>query len=122
MVYCPYCGEKNRDDARFCKKCGNTLPEIKKEPITHHLIREPVGPVEEKVKSHFEWDVAIIAALILLISYGILRMIIPPIAPWLAAGFSILYLLSATKKKISIPLLIIITLLIAVNIKAFLGV
>ncbi|BDH78783.1 MAG TPA: zinc-ribbon domain-containing protein [Methanothermobacter sp.] len=121
MIYCPYCGEKNRDDARFCKKCGNKLPEIKKEPITYHLTREPIRPVEERVEAHPEWDVAMIAAFILLISYGILRIIIPPIAPWLATAFSILYLLSATRKKVSIPLLIIITLLIAVNINTFLG-
>ena len=80
MIYCPYCGEKNRDDANFCKKCGNRLPEIRKKPNTHHLTREPISPMEEKVETSFELDVAIIAALILLISYGILRAIISPIA------------------------------------------
>ncbi len=121
MIYCPYCGEKNRDDANFCKKCGNRLPEIRKKPNTHHLTREPISPMEEKVETSFELDVAIIAALILLISYGILRAIISPIALWLAVAFSILYLLSAAKKKVSIPLLIIMTLIIAINIKTFLG-
>ncbi|MGB9844661.1 zinc ribbon domain-containing protein [Methanothermobacter tenebrarum] len=121
MVYCPYCGEKNKDNATFCKKCGKRLPEIENKPTSHHLPGESIHPMGETVKSSFEWDVAIIAALIFLISYKILGIISPPIAPWLAAAFSILYLLSATKKKASIPLLIIITLLIAVNIKAFIG-
>ncbi|BAW31974.1 MAG TPA: zinc ribbon domain-containing protein [Methanothermobacter sp.] len=120
MVYCPYCGEKNRDDAKFCKKCGNALPEIEKKPIKHHSTEEPVYSVEEKVEG-LEWDVAIIAAFILLISFGILRVILPQIAPWLAAAFSLLYLLSAAKKKVSIPFLIIITLIIAISISAFIG-
>jgi len=25
MAYCPRCGKKNEDDARFCNKCGTTL-------------------------------------------------------------------------------------------------
>lgn len=25
MIYCPKCGEKNKDDAQFCIKCGNSL-------------------------------------------------------------------------------------------------
>jgi len=29
MVYCSKCGKKNKDDAKFCNKCGNSL-EIKK--------------------------------------------------------------------------------------------
>lgn len=120
MVYCSYCGEKNKDDARFCKKCGSPLPEIEKKPIKHHLTREPVYPIEEKAEG-FEWDVAIKAAFILLISFGILRIIIPLIAPWLAAAFALIYILSAAKKKISIPILLIITLIIAINISAFLG-
>jgi len=120
MVYCPYCGEKNKDNAKFCKKCGSKLPEIEKKPIKHHLTREPVYPIEEKVEG-FEWDVALIAAFILLVSFGILRMILPQIAPWLAAAFSLLYLLSAAKKKVAIPILLIITLLIAVNITVFIG-
>jgi len=118
MVYCPYCGEENRDDARFCRKCGNTLPEIEKRPIEHP--REPTYPIEEKVEG-FEWNVAIVAAFMLLISFGILRMMLPQIAPWLAAAFSLLYLLSAAKKKVSIPFLVIITLIIAMSISAFIG-
>ncbi|MDI9623436.1 MAG: zinc ribbon domain-containing protein [Methanothermobacter sp.] len=121
MVYCPYCGEKNSENAIFCKKCGNRLPAIEKKPTSHHLPGEPIRSMGEAVKTSFEWDVAIIAAFIFLISYGILRVIAPPIALWLAAAFSILYLLSATEKKASILPLIIITLLITINIKAFLG-
>ena len=26
-VYCPQCGEKNDDAARFCSNCGTTLPQ-----------------------------------------------------------------------------------------------
>lgn len=105
----------------FVKNVGTGCQKSERSLNTHHLTREPIGLVEEKIETSFEWDVAIIAALILLISYGILRIIISPIALWLAAAFSILYLLSAARKKVSIPLLIIMTLIIAVNIKTFLG-
>ena len=30
MVYCSKCGTKNDDDAEFCKKCGTSLKEPKK--------------------------------------------------------------------------------------------
>jgi len=32
MVYCPKCGRKNEDDARFCNSCGADLAGPRKEP------------------------------------------------------------------------------------------
>ena len=29
-MYCKYCGEQVRDDAKFCNKCGGKLQEEKK--------------------------------------------------------------------------------------------
>jgi uncharacterized membrane protein YvbJ len=29
MVYCPKCGAKNEDDARACKKCGESLHQFR---------------------------------------------------------------------------------------------
>ena len=31
MAYCVKCGSKNDDDAEFCKKCGTSLKELKKD-------------------------------------------------------------------------------------------
>ncbi|MBC7253781.1 MAG: zinc ribbon domain-containing protein [Actinobacteria bacterium] len=38
MKYCPQCGNENRDEARFCVRCGNRLPEPQAE--------EPPAPPE----------------------------------------------------------------------------
>lgn len=32
MTYCPKCGEKNEEDAAFCKKCGASMSSGEKKP------------------------------------------------------------------------------------------
>ena len=35
MVYCSKCGEKNPNDARYCKNCGNSIKKDGKKAVEH---------------------------------------------------------------------------------------
>jgi len=49
MVYCPKCGEKNEEDARFCVNCGAALyPEEKMERRREICFGRPEKRVEEE--------------------------------------------------------------------------
>jgi len=48
MVYCPKCGAKNEDDAKFCVKCGAPLyPEKQEKKREEHVC---FGPREKHVE------------------------------------------------------------------------
>ncbi len=129
MVYCPHCGEKNSKNAKFCRKCGKTLPEIEEKTIKYREIREKVEPISRtphKIEDHklrgyegFEWNVVIIAALIMIICFGVLRRILPSIAMWIGLALAFIYIISASKRKLSIPLLMIMTFISLAIIYAF---
>lgn len=46
MIFCPNCGHKNDDDAKFCDNCGENLQESK------NVIKDKLdkGKKREKVK------------------------------------------------------------------------
>lgn len=39
-MFCPKCGEKNEDNAKFCSRCGNQLP------VTVSIVPPPAGPAQ----------------------------------------------------------------------------
>lgn len=45
MTFCPACGTQNKDEARFCARCGHALPEARTtQPVK--VASEPVPPVD----------------------------------------------------------------------------
>ncbi|UCF13765.1 MAG: zinc-ribbon domain-containing protein [Thermoplasmatales archaeon] len=55
MAYCTECGKKNDDDAKYCKKCGTELIDIKTtDSIKSKKVDESVEEKIEKIASKFE--------------------------------------------------------------------
>jgi hypothetical protein len=44
-MFCPFCGSQNRDDKRFCRQCGKTLPA----PRSRGVISNALPATEESV-------------------------------------------------------------------------
>jgi len=47
-MFCPNCGTKNLEDAKFCSKCGTALS-------TQKLIEESSTLSEDKLERHWYW-------------------------------------------------------------------
>ena len=54
MSYCNKCGVKNKDDARFCTKCGNNLGKVNSFEDNIEEFFEQFGKKAEKFDKHIE--------------------------------------------------------------------
>jgi hypothetical protein len=52
-MYCPSCGQKNPDDARFCANCGKPLPNMQANPQSEAQPVQPAEPVETPVQPSY---------------------------------------------------------------------
>jgi len=120
MVYCPRCGERNREGSRFCRNCGNLLEEkpLKSRFISGEFRETPVrGDLQAKPRKtsrdRFEWDTVIMGSVILLILTVILGRLIGLLGVLTALIILLIYILSAARRKSSAPLLIIMAIVTA---------
>ncbi|MCL2688202.1 MAG: zinc ribbon domain-containing protein [Methanobrevibacter sp.] len=188
MVYCSYCGARNRDDVSHCSNCGERLPIIRDKnqnipqnnysnqqnsnrPISSNQI--PNNPYNRPIKNNYlrdnrynknftdednnlrldnrhdnfqdsnqkkypkpqfnnknndnphktvnktavEWDVVIATALIVIIISAILQRVFPFLSIFMALLIGLIYILIATKSKLSlfksIPLAILMILAVS---------
>lgn len=82
MVYCPRCGWKNEDDARFCVKCGSSLaPPLEAAPRMDR-VRISIENVKKDIRMRVETDT--------LMSYAWLLIYILPIIAGIILIFSLL--------------------------------
>ena len=44
-IFCPYCGNKNLDWARFCRSCGSSLASVHSGPFAQRRVTQPT-PIE----------------------------------------------------------------------------
>lgn len=131
MAYCSNCGEKNKDGNKFCSNCGEPMgfrprPEDSK-PIKSRVksqnqysesqtyIERPSkrNKMEENAEIPFEWNVVIVGGIILVIMSGILGLFLPVLSLIIAAAITLIYVLSATRKKLNIVFILPLTFIMA---------
>lgn len=131
MVYCSNCGEKNKDGNKFCSNCGEPMGSSPRsdssKPIKSRVksqnqyskspayIERPSQrkKIEETAEIPFEWNVVIVGGIIFVIMSGILSMFLPVLSVIIAAAIAIIYVLSATRKKVNIVFIIPLTFVMA---------
>jgi len=184
MVYCRYCGEKNKDEALICKKCGKPLsllpnlhPKNMNNNIPNRNYKKDLNPgfrrkkpsnfnqgsiksrykdknrfntdfgengyrinqseelnnlspsqpdyyddysrknLQKQNKNYVEWDVVVATALLVIILATILQRFFHTFGLFVALLIGLIYILTATKSKISlfkaIPLAIIMVFAIS---------
>jgi uncharacterized membrane protein YvbJ len=79
-MFCPKCGDKNPDDARFCGSCGETLPGRTRDPIVRPddpPAQRPQEPLRDEVPPGLKIGVAAGTVIIPLIGIvmGIIYML-----------------------------------------------
>ncbi|WP_238374185.1 zinc ribbon domain-containing protein [Methanothermobacter thermautotrophicus] len=129
MVYCPRCGERNREGSRFCRNCGTLLEEkpLKSRFISGEFRETPVredlrAKPRETSRDVFEWDTVIMGAVILMILTVILGRLMGLLGVLSAVLIILIYVLSAARRKSAAPLIIIMALLTAAAASALLGI
>lgn len=129
MLYCPRCGERNREGSKFCRNCGTLLEEkpLKSRFISGEFRETPVrddlrAKPREPSRDSFEWDTVIMGAVILLILTAILGRLMGSLGVLSAVLIVLIYVLSAARRKSAAPLIIIMALLTAVAASALLGI
>ena len=76
-MFCPYCGNKNRDWARFCRSCGSSLDSVHSGPFAQRRVPQPT-PIEYagfwKRFAAFliDYILAIIASFVILFVFGMM--------------------------------------------------
>ncbi len=138
MGYCSNCGERNDDQSKFCKNCGEILKTTyhPDKPLKsriesfidddfseniEYMPEEEAYPVDAEVEGEgiIEWDVIFGASLILVILAGILLRILPSIATWIAVFMALVYVLIFSRRKSTLIISFPLALIIAAVIWAF---
>lgn len=126
MVYCPSCGERNREGSRFCRNCGTLLEE---KPLKSRFMsgdfREPTVKRElqrkefsDTRKEGFEWDTALRGALVLVILMVILGRIFGFTGAIAALMVSVIYVLSSSRRKSQSLMIVFVALVMAATASA----
>ncbi|QEF94600.1 zinc-ribbon domain-containing protein [Methanothermobacter sp. KEPCO-1] len=121
MVYCPSCGERNREGSRFCRNCGTLLEEkplksrfmsgdFRESPVKRELQRKEFSDAR---KEGFEWDTALRGALVLVILMVILGRIFGFMGAIAALMVSVIYVLSSSRRKSQSLMIVFAALLMA---------
>ncbi len=132
MVFCPECGERNREGSKFCRNCGALIEEkpLKSRFISGDKFSDTRGALEKKEyhraphggKEGFDWGTVVSGALLLVILMLILGRIMGFTGVLIATGISIIYVISSARRKASVPALIVMTLMSAAAISAYFSV
>jgi uncharacterized membrane protein YvbJ len=126
MVYCPSCGERNREGSRFCRNCGTLLEEkplksrfmsgdFREPPLKRELKRKEFSDAR---KEGFEWDTALRGALVLVILMVILGRIFGFTGAIAALMVSVIYVLSSSRRKSQSLMIVFVALMMAATVSA----
>jgi len=121
MVYCPSCGERNREGSRFCRNCGTLLEEkplksrfisgdFRETPVKRDLQRKEFSDAREE---GFEWDTALRGALVLVILMVILGRIFGFMGSMAALIVSVIYVLSSSRRKSQSLMIVLVAFVMA---------
>ncbi|MGB9837381.1 zinc ribbon domain-containing protein [Methanothermobacter sp.] len=121
MVYCPSCGERNREGSRFCRNCGTLLEEkplksrfisgdFRETPVKRDLQRKEFSDARE---DGFEWDTALRGALVLVILMVILGRIFGFMGSMAALIVSVIYVLSSSRRKSQSLMIVLVAFVMA---------